>query len=346
MFSPDSKRIAYAASAKKCWLVVLDGEEGKYCAGVYDLLFSPDSKHFAYWLEWDSYGGPFGCTVMDGKWGAHFDRIHDYSPGVNLFDARITYSPDSKRIVYNASEGSKWSVVVDGKTQSHYRVYDFVFSGDSKRLAYTTSDGVVVEDGKAGERYDSFEGSLVYSPDSKHLVYAAQKDRGHRQVLVIDGKEGTPYIKIWPETLLFSPDGGHMAYAAASSAGKICMVLDGREVKEYDGVIPGTLCFSPDGTRMAYGVLAGKKQHMIVDGKEEKEYESIYSSDFSQDGKHFAYTVKAGNKCIIVLDGKEEFRYDGILILGGGKFKFESSGSLLYLAFKGNNVYLIENKLQ
>ena len=201
---------------------------------------------------------PSHGTVVDGKWGEHFDRIHDYSPGENLFDARITFSPDSKRIVYNASNGSNWSVVVDGKTQSHYRVYDFVFSPDSKHLAYTASDGVVVEDGKAGERYDSFESAPVFSPDNKHLSYVAKTERGHREVLVVDGKEGTPYVKIWPETLVFSPDGGHTAYAAAKSAGKIFIVLDGKEGQDYGGIIPGTLCFSQNGTRMAYGVLAGK----------------------------------------------------------------------------------------
>ena len=48
----------------------------------------------------------------------------------------------------------------------------------------------------------------------------------------------------------------------------------------------------------------------------------------------------------MVVDGKEELRYDGILILGGGKFQFDSSESLHYLATKGNSIYLVEQAIQ
>jgi hypothetical protein len=51
VFSPDSKRVAYAADAVRGVTVVVDGKPGASLndiANEYALAFSPDSKHLAY----------------------------------------------------------------------------------------------------------------------------------------------------------------------------------------------------------------------------------------------------------------------------------------------------------
>ena len=50
----------------------------------------------------------------------------------------------------------------------------------------------MVVDGVEGKEYDGIgQGSLVFSPDSKRVAYAAQ--RGGKQLVVVDGVEGKEY---------------------------------------------------------------------------------------------------------------------------------------------------------
>jgi len=71
----------------------------------------------------------------------------------------------------------------------------------------------VVLDGKEGSNYTDVW-SLTFSPDSKHLAYAARASREGKDVqfIVVDGKEGQQYVRDWSgQGILygpvFSPDG-------------------------------------------------------------------------------------------------------------------------------------------
>src|SRR2546430_9200212 len=78
-------------------------------------------------------------------------------------------------------------------------------------------------DGQEGKTYEAINGIPEFSPDSKHLVYAA-KQNGKFTVVIHDvdspsfptsGKEGKEY-NIVGSTLTFSPDSKHLAYVARS----------------------------------------------------------------------------------------------------------------------------------
>src|SRR5262249_50965740 len=95
-----------------------------------------------------------------------------------------------------------------------------VFSPDGARLAYIATRAVaqeafhwlgvatpvkqfVVADGAEGEKYHRIvQGSLVFSPDSRRLAYAAEK--AGTFVVVVDGKEGDEFGDIYNP--VFSPD--------------------------------------------------------------------------------------------------------------------------------------------
>jgi hypothetical protein len=84
-----------------------------------------------------------------------------------------------------------------------------------------------------------------------------------------------------------------------------------------------------------------------VDGKEEKQYDVIVNPPiFSPDSKRVAYSATAGNKSFVVVDGKEGRGYDGIVVAGGGRIIFDSADSLHYLARKGDEIYLVEEKIK
>jgi len=68
------------------------------------LIFSPDSKHFAY-VAWQK-------VVCRSRWrGKEYDGIVEGS---------LIFSPDSKHLAYVAVRGKRWFVVVDGKEGKEY----------------------------------------------------------------------------------------------------------------------------------------------------------------------------------------------------------------------------------
>ena len=65
-----------------------------------------------------------------------------------------------------------------------------IFSPNSKRVAYEAWRGAhvyVVLDDDESAAYDELGGSPTFSPDSRHLVYGAR--RGEQWYVVADGKE-------------------------------------------------------------------------------------------------------------------------------------------------------------
>jgi hypothetical protein len=60
----------------------------------------------------------------------------------------------------------------------------------------------VVVDGIEGKQYDSIgEGTLVFSPDSRRVAYAAQA--ANKWFVVVDGSEGKGYDSILGEGIIF-----------------------------------------------------------------------------------------------------------------------------------------------
>jgi len=152
--------------------------------------------------------------VLDGKTVGTFDQI-----------GSLRFSPDSKRLAYNARRGKEWFLVCDGQEDPVFEHIDsprpyYVFSPDSKHLAYIgwrninwmrnrlgyNLDGAkwqVVCDGRMGPAITSpgsrrvwprvFHAQVpVFSPDSKHLAWLCW--RGDKQFIVIDGLEGPKHV--------------------------------------------------------------------------------------------------------------------------------------------------------
>ena len=122
------------------------------------------------------------------------------------------------------------------------------------------------------------------------------------------------------------------------------MIVDGKEGKPYDGL--GDLIFSPDSQRVAYGAQLGDKVFVVVDGKEGKQYDDAGRLIFSPDSQRVAYRAGVGDKQFVVVDGKEGQPYDGIVTIGGGRIVFDSADRLHYLARKGDDIYLVEERIQ
>jgi Tol biopolymer transport system component len=297
VFSPDSKRIAYVALIQKNFVVV-DGLEGKSYDGIGTPVFSPDSKRIAYRV----------CTTRQ------------FLPR----QPEVASSSDEAFSINPVIPIEKWAVVVDGKQgkEEYDWIEDPVFSPDSRRLAYVAMNAVasragdyfVILDGEEGKSYNSIR-SLAFSPDSKQVVYIAQ--RADKWLLVADGKEGKEYDSFGGEygkSIVFSPDGGRIAYVAQRS-GKWFVVVDNEEGREYDFV--AVTDFSPDGKHIGYiaAVFDSKREAVVkrLAVVDKTEYEDSFVPIFRPDGNLGAYTVVRDNKPVaFVVNGVKEKEYEEV----------------------------------
>jgi len=271
-FSADGKRIAFTVGAGRFVgnnSVVVQSidavERGEKADPVIEpygyvgrLLFSPDSRHFAFWVR-----GSFGqYPVLDGVKQKPTESEKDRPFGDLIF------SPDSRRLAYvSESPGSEFAVVdgVEGKRYDSIRS-GLVFSSDSQRLAYAASRGnnkwTEVIGNTESREYEEVRAAGVFSPDAKRTAYAASLTG--KWFAVVDGGPGKQYEEIRGGPL-FGPDSRHIAYLAQRT-GKWFVVVDGVESKEYDRYVgEGNLVF--DGPNLVRAIMQRGDQVLRVEVK-------------------------------------------------------------------------------
>jgi Tol biopolymer transport system component len=335
-FSPDGKRLGYAARVRNQYRLLVDGREERFQPAALNVgwvrpHFSRDGSRLAY----SSYDGKY-FVVVDGRPEDKYDLLGE-----------PVFGPDRKHLAYAAQRGGKWRVVHDGKEGSEYDTVGPrvpVFSPDGRRLAYGASRGkqqFLVADGVEGKAYGphpsgrmdvSLLPEPVFSPDGKRLAYrvayelpppANEKWPRERWRVVVDGVEGKEYTgirslgldRMQAGTPVFSPDGKHLAYLAVDPQdGMSRVVVDGAEGPKYRAV--GMLTFSPDGKRLAYVGFKprdNKARYVLVaDGTERKEYDYFgVLPVFSPDSRHLVYQVftPGTGKWHFVVDGVEGKEY-------------------------------------
>ncbi len=124
--------------------VVVDGVSQKEYEKVFPLFFSPNSKRYAYFAG----QGDEMFVVVDGVEGEKYDSI---------FLISFVFSPDSMHVAYMARRSGKEFAVVDGIEQTQY---DHIIEMYTHPIL---------------DSFDAESGKLVFSSDSKHLAYAAQR---------------------------------------------------------------------------------------------------------------------------------------------------------------------------
>ena len=128
-----------------------------------------------------------------------------------------------------------------------------IVSPDGRRIAYISQVGrqqVVVVDGKQETPYDQV-GSLTFSPNSQWRAYAAAA--GGTWSVVINGRPQPAQQRVGPP--VFSPNSKRLAYTALQPDGQHVAVIEATKPpgKPYGRIFEGRLVFSPDGQRLAYG---------------------------------------------------------------------------------------------
>ncbi len=301
----DGCHFAYVLQQGGEIVVGLDGKSTKRPGKTnnYGLVLSPDGSRVAYTESKDGKD----IVFVDGKRGQQYDFVH-----------ALAFSPDSRRLAYAAHDGKKSFVVVDGKPGPQFASVEgesITFSDDGKRLGYIAVEAekrFVVVDGLQGPKFDNVR-YLRFSPDGKHVAYAAEENSGTpewKSFIVLDGQIGTKHQGGNTNSPLFSPDSKRLAYATGEKQTGF-VVVDGQAGPEYQ-TPPSLIVFSPDSKRLAYVANNYKpkmKCFLVLDGQAYAEYDLIGNPIFSPDSKRLAFTANEkgeGNygKNFVVVDGK------------------------------------------
>jgi Tol biopolymer transport system component len=219
VFSPDSKRTAYwvqrndpPRNAGSPCTVVVDGREGENYDGILNPTFSSDSKHLAYGAERD---GEWFLVVDGREVNGRYERVDHVgfaddgttatcnaqrggTPVAVVGDEEYPsarwpkVSPDGRRVAYAAVRRDHQVAMVDGVSGPAYEhIWIQGFSPDSTRLAYSAVRGgrsfVAVD----GREYRGATDHVVFSSDSKHVVYWALTSAGFE--LMVDGISAGAY---------------------------------------------------------------------------------------------------------------------------------------------------------
>ena len=243
-------------------------------------------------------------------------------------NAQGLVSPDGMRLAQVTRDDEKYRVVIDGKNQgqafARIDSESFRWSRDSKRVSFVadTSESaqvgtqVVFVDGLTSENLVSAS-PVVFSPDGKHVAYAAQAAVGQRTHVYLDGKASTAdYWRV--ADMAFSEDSNHFAYVgvakdthkrfASESIDRaaigqpwvieIVAVVDGKLGGAFDKIMAGGVHMSADGKHTLYAGRRGKDWFAVVDGVESQPYLGIRKESLavSSDGKRMAYAIKRPTK--------------------------------------------------
>jgi hypothetical protein len=110
----------------------------------------------------------------------------------------------------HSHEDDRWCIVVDGKKQKDY-IYTgentIAFSPDSRHIAYAAFDNdswFVVIDGEEQKKYEGISQAIRFSQDSRWLAYIGRA--GEKSYVVVNRNEGRPYDGIligWGGNLVF-----------------------------------------------------------------------------------------------------------------------------------------------
>ncbi len=323
-FSPDSKRLAYAASRGASWRLVVDGREGPPFSAIGAVVFSTDSKRVAYIAQ----RGRAWHVVIDGAIGPAFDA---------LVAGSLTFSGDGTRVAYVGERGGKHHAIIDGVVGRPFAAMRPIqFSADSAHVGYLArvSDdaSVAVVDGVVGSAFATVE-SLTFAAMGGRVAYVAQTREGWHAV--VDGSAGPAWDLV--RGLAFSGDGSHVAYVARRAQADTRVVVDGVEGATYTGVRPSSLVFAPGATEPTFVAQRDLRFFVVHGGVDGVAFDDVRTPVWNRDGSHWAYVGTLGARQTLVVDGVEGVRERWI-----GDVVFAAGGSrLAYVVRRGPNVAVV-----
>jgi hypothetical protein len=180
-----------------------------------------------------------------------------------------TISPDGHQVAWRDKRGQQWVVMLNGQP--------------------------------AGAAYLEVH-SLLFSPDGRHLAYAARSggDRPRAWRLVLDGKEQKEAFG-GLSGLTFGAEGRRFGYFGQEKNSAVA-VIDGTRGPDYKEIL-GPVAFSKDAQHYAYAAKKGSQWLVMSDGVEGPLYEDVGRPRFMNN--RLFYSAKRRDAWVVMENGKE-----------------------------------------
>ncbi|MEO6002882.1 MAG: hypothetical protein ABIZ04_07385 [Opitutus sp.] len=193
----------------------LNGKPVKGTENCWNLVFSPDGKHWAATCA----ESPSAWVVVDGKKQSDYTSVRD-----------VAFTGDSTKCVYVAETGVKKFVVINSQEDEGNNLIHVgpLLSKSGGHVAYSAGEMMgklkIHYDGQVlPQRYNNFNLSL--SPDGSHFVYYAANDAVSTE-LIVDGEVKGTAASFGGETI-FSPDSKFIAINARPPKGDNALFISG-----------------------------------------------------------------------------------------------------------------------
>jgi len=268
-----------------------------------------------------AFAGKGGGVAYISKKGDKLYVVHNARPG-RLYEGigDVSLSPDGRRIVYTAIAEGKWRVVVDGKEEDTFDVFERPkFSPDGKHVACQGRKGDLwhlVVDGKMNAGAKTRYPEYAFSGDSAHIVYLDKFGEKHKGSLVVSdiAFKSKQIIDAAATSMTLNDDRTAVAAVSKDSADKESVIQI--DLAKPDAITRGAaydkvqwLGFAPKGRALAYVGERQGRMYGVFNGQEELLPEGVtpVTLVINQAGKSVGVLMSANNTIYLY----EMFRNSG-----------------------------------
>jgi hypothetical protein len=227
------------------------------------------------------------------------------------------HSPDRRhRVELLERRGEQYVVLddVEGRRWDGVAPETVVFSPDSQRLAYAAQQGeqwLVVVDGEPGQLFDGI-GGVIFSPNGRRVAYSAQQQG--QWLVVLDNQQGPVFDELKAGSLRFGPNSQRLAYIGQRRP-SVHAVIDGQVGPAYEAI--AALILSDDGERVGYIGRGEEGQHLVMNGEPGEPFLEVAEFAFGG-GDHLAAVVRDESGWRVVIDGEEGSAFESVFGLRYG----------------------------
>ena len=308
LINDNGKLAGFVGKKGKTFMTVINGKVVGTGAGVTSLAFSPDGRKWVYTHS----TAESAYANVNGRHSQNYAMVGQavFAPKGSLLAYQVNTLAGTDGITNQTA--FRHRMVIGGRGEQHFERVggDPVFSPDGKKAAYRAQNHsvwYVVLRGQKSRGWEEVD-HLIWSPDSRHLMYRAHDGRQNKYYIVEDGVKSPPYDTVGPPQ--YHPKSKVKVYAVKHD-GRAYISIDGREIigegYKWDTVADPT--YSKNGEILSYRAMSKGKWRMITADVASAEFEYVGKPYLSADGSTVAYKAAYKQYQFIVVNDKPQTRY-------------------------------------